>query len=92
MANKKINAYNNLYLSPIYIDEVIEALILLIKEKCGGIYHLSSSTNITYFEFAQKYYQNNKIAQKLLISVRNKNIDKLKFNSLSTYLPNNEEK
>lgn len=41
-------------INPIYVDDVVEAVDLLIKSESNGIYHLGSTDYVTNYEFVKK--------------------------------------
>lgn len=91
-SGKKIKTSTNRFLSPINVKNVVDSIELLINQKCVGIYHLGGEEEISYTEYAKKYFQNNKSALKLIISETEDAADNITYNSLSTYLPARETK
>ena len=59
--NKKINVFDDLYISPISIDFVIK---FVVNVKSKGIYHLSGNSKIAYFNLMKKICVKNKINYK----------------------------
>lgn len=62
-------------ISPTFIDDIFEAINLLISEKHRGIFHLGSPTLTTPFEFAKE-----------LVRTFKENPDKIKKGSLAAFL------
>ena len=50
--NKIINAYNDLYLSPVSLNDCVNILTEIGKNKISGIHHVSGDRDITYYELA----------------------------------------
>ena len=54
-----IYAFTDMTLSPITLEEVVEKIGLLVSRKSTGIYQLSGETDISYYDYAQKFGINN---------------------------------
>lgn len=50
---RKIHGYTNILFTPLYVADLVIALLDLIIKKKNGTYHLSSSSKISKFEFGQ---------------------------------------
>ncbi len=89
-ANLNIRTYTNKLLSPINIENVVDALESLITQQRFGIYHLGGSIEISYADYAKDYFKNNPQALKLLSEdLETTENNKITHNSLSTHLPRN---
>lgn len=55
--------------NPIYVDDVIDAVDLLIKSKSHGIYHLGARDYVTNFEFVKKLARHFNLNEKLVVGV-----------------------
>jgi len=45
--------YQNVFFSPLYIDDVIHSVVRLIQINANGIFHLVGNTRMSKFEFGQ---------------------------------------
>lgn len=84
--NKKINVFDDLFISPISIDFVINFAVNIDKP---GVYHLSGSSKISYYNLIKKICIKNQINYELINKISYKNSDtkilyKPKYCSLST--------
>lgn len=84
--NKKISVFDDLFISPISVDFVINFVVNIEKQ---GIYHLSGNSKISYFNLIKKICIKNQINYKLIDKISYKNSDrkilyKPKYCSLST--------
>ena len=52
-SNQLIEAFNNKYVSPISVNYCVSSLVKISELQKPGIYHLSGSENITYYELAK---------------------------------------
>jgi len=87
-----IKAYNNFFFSPIKLDNVINAIIMLIRYRSVGIFHLGGKKKISYFQFAKKYFKGNSLAIGLLKAKNNNDIKiKSQFIFLKTFLPSSKK-
>lgn len=84
---KRFDIFNNHFLSPVSMDAVAKAVALLIEKKKGGIYQLSGEQEISYFDFAQKYFAGNVEALNLIEEQVDWNQPTGKHNSLEIHLP-----
>lgn len=84
---KKIFAYENKFLSPVSIFKVLKSIILILSYKKSGIFHLGSNYEISYANFAKKYFKKNVDALKFLEIRKKKGSDVMQHNSLKTHLP-----
>ena len=84
--NSAIPIYTNHYLSPIFLIEVLDAVLRILRSDNSGIYQLGGVTEISYLEFAKFHFQNRPSALKLLLPELDTSVNK-KFNSLLTFLP-----
>ncbi|PPR79046.1 MAG: hypothetical protein CFH01_00657 [Alphaproteobacteria bacterium MarineAlpha2_Bin1] len=55
---KKIKVFKNYFISPVTIDLTCEIILKIIKLKKEGIYQLSSSDQISYYDMANLYVKN----------------------------------
>ena len=82
---KTIKTFKNIYISPIDIENVVNKIHLLIKHKECGIFQLGGNEEISYTEYAYKFFKKSTYALNFISaeSYKNKKI----FNSLKTHLP-----
>lgn len=50
--NKKVFAYDNLYVAPIYIDYAINGIVKIAESKRKGIYQISARDKVNYYQMA----------------------------------------
>ena len=62
-----ICAFTDMTLSPINIEEVVQKIDSLVSRKATGIYQLSGESDISYYDFAQKFARENGYSPKLVI-------------------------
>lgn len=67
---KKIIAYNNLHVSFVPLNSLVNTLSVVIKNECNGIIHLSGSENMAYDEIAKIFAYKLNVSNKLIISSR----------------------
>lgn len=79
-----VKIYKNHYMSPISLDDVSSAIIKLISTRATGIFQLGNDYEISYFDFAIKYYKSN---PKFLSSIKGISDSQDSHNSLKTHLP-----
>ena len=90
---KRIKLSCSSFISPISLNEVGEAVQMIIKmeiegnAKHGNIYHLGGKEELSLFHFAQDHLKNNFQSGHLLVEKSNKYFGKKVYNSLETYLP-----
>lgn len=89
-AGKSIKTFTNKFLSPVDIENVVDNIRLLIEKKRTGIYQYGGSEEISYTEYAKRYFQNDKSALKLISAETDDTENKITYNSLSTHLPTKE--
>jgi len=91
--NKRIKLSCSSFISPISLNEVGEAVQMIIKmeiagnAKHGNIYHLGGQKELSLFHFAQDYLKDNFQYSHVLVEKSNKYFGKKVYNSLETYLP-----
>jgi len=82
---KSIKTFTNRYLSPIDIESVVDKIYHLIKQKECGIFQIGGTEEISYTEYAYKFFKKSTYALNLISAEIDKN-GKI-FNSLKTHLP-----
>lgn len=83
--SKIIKTFKNRYLSPIDIGNVVDKIHLLIKNKECGIFQLGGNEEISYTEYAYKFFKKFGYSLNFISAESDKN--KKTFNSLKTHLP-----
>ena len=84
---KELRAFTNLFISPITLNQVGDALHKLISSKAGGIYQLGSEFEMSYYDFVINYFTSNtNLRNSILPEIYSKDMSN-KYNSLTTYLP-----
>lgn len=76
--NEKIQVYNNIQSTPIFIDDLVRTLLIIIKINESGIFHIVGDECMSKFEFAKKITKKTGFSEKLLISV-SQNMEKQKI-------------
>jgi len=61
-----IFAFSDMSLSPVSINDVIQKIDSLVRQKAKGIFQLSGVKDISYFEFAQEFIRRNGFSEKLV--------------------------
>ena len=88
----QIAVFDDCFVSPISIDDVLGSIELLIDRRSSGIYHLGGATEVSYSDYASIFFVDNPKALVLLKKVRGLNSAGPVYNSLTTYLPTNTER
>jgi len=69
--NREIHLFDNVYYTPIYIDELTNIVELLLKKNSKGIFNISSNERITKFDFgvllAEKFKLNKELIKPINI-------------------------
>ena len=63
---ESIFAFNNMTLSPINIDDVVNKIDILVNQKATGIFQLSGNRDISFFEFARRFARDNGYSSNLI--------------------------
>ena len=87
-AGKSIKTLTNMFFSPVNIENVVHSIELLIKQKQTGIYQLGTNEEISYTDYAKKYFQHNASALKLITAVDGDINHTISHNSLRPHFPN----
>ena len=83
----KIIAFSNIFISPIEIQDVLEAILILVQRKNSGIFQLGGSEDISFLDYAKKIFRSSpKILSQVVETLAIDPI-KSKYNSLATFLP-----
>lgn len=69
-SNEQISAVSDQKITPIFVDDVVYALVLLINNKKAGIIHIASEDWTTPYNFAKKIAQQFNLEQGLLKEAR----------------------
>ncbi len=51
--HQRVVAFSDLYIAPLTLDQVTNAVVTIFKDPSGGIYQISSAHDISYFEAAR---------------------------------------
>ena len=49
-----VDAFSDLYISPVSLGYVVESLLAIERRRSGGIFHLSGSVELSYADFARR--------------------------------------
>ena len=84
-----ILAFSNRMLSPITMEEVESAISSIIMSKQTGVFHLGGQDELSYFDFAKKYFSDQPISLSLIRDCIDPLIppNQIQHNSLLTLLP-----
>jgi dTDP-4-dehydrorhamnose reductase len=87
--NNNILAFSNRMLSPITMEEVESAISSIIRIKQTGVFHLGGQDELSYFDYAKKYFSGQPISLSLIRDCIDPLIppNKIQHNSLLTLLP-----
>jgi len=87
---KDIVAFTNKFISPVDIADVVKSIYLLILEKVPGIFHFGGIEEISYSEYARRFFKNCPAALKLITDQRAPiPVNEIVHTSLTTSLPRN---
>jgi dTDP-4-dehydrorhamnose reductase len=76
--NENLNVFNDVWFSPILVNNLGRVIIELYNKKYNGILHIAGSEKCTKFEFAKKIAEIFKLDNKLINSI---SIDKIELNA-----------
>lgn len=84
-----ILAFSNRMLSPITMEEIESAISSIIKTKQTGVFHLGGQVELSYFDFAKKYFGGQPISLSLIRDCIDPLIppNQIQHSSLLTLLP-----
>jgi dTDP-4-dehydrorhamnose reductase len=87
--NNNILTFSNRMLSPITMEEVESAISSIIRIKQTGVFHLGGQDELSYFDYAKKYFSDQPISLSLIRDCIDPLIapNKIQHNSLLTLLP-----
>lgn len=83
---KEVTAFTNLFISPITLKEVAEALHKLICLKATGVFQLGAEFELSYYDFAIEYFLEQKNLRISILPEIYSNDARNRYNSLTTYL------
>ena len=64
--NKPIIAFEDKYISPISLEDVFRNVMILFKDRISGIYHLGGANELSFYEFAIKFFSENNLSNELV--------------------------
>jgi len=82
-----IKAFSNRFLSPLTLNEVNAALEVLSERKMPGIFQLGGYDEISYFEYAKRFFEEDPTMQGKIVETLSQDTNKPIHNSLKTRLP-----
>jgi dTDP-4-dehydrorhamnose reductase len=56
-AGQPIEAFVDMNIAPIFLEEVVQRIDKLIRNRETGIFHLSGKRDVSYYEFAKNYFK-----------------------------------
>jgi len=68
--NEKITLFDNVYYTPIHINEISEIVDILITNDASGIYNISSNERITKFEFGLMIAEKHNFNKDLIVPIK----------------------
>lgn len=89
--SEDIRVFEDCFLSPISINEVIDAIQVLISQRSFGIFHLGGEAEISYADYANTFFSNNPKALKMIKVEKRYNGTKQEHASLLKHLPKDPE-
>ncbi len=66
---EKVYAITDQIINPIFVDDIVSVLELMIQKKSRGIYHLGAKNYVTNFEFAKKIAKHFKFNENLILPI-----------------------
>ena len=87
---EEITVFDDRFVSPISIDDVLDSIERLVDRRSSGIYHLGGATEVSYSDYARRFFADNPKALGLLKKRVGPNGAGRTFNSLATHLPTME--
>jgi len=88
----EIKAFNNRLISPIGMEDVFDSIQLLVERKSSGIFHLGSSEEISFYEFAKKIFSSEQDVLNKIVSTQAPSTESsIIHNSLAINLPTKEQ-
>jgi len=86
----QITVFEDRFVSPIGLSEVLDNIELLVFRRASGIYHFGGATEVSYSDFATSFFADNPKALGLLKKERGPNGSSPIYGSLATHLPTAE--
>jgi len=86
----QITVFDDHFVSPIGLNDVLDKIELLVLRRASGIYHLGGATEVSYSDFATSFFADNPKALGLLKKERGANGSGPIHASLATHLPTAE--
>ena len=91
-SKKKIVCYDNIYSTPIYVNDLIKSIIFCFKKKIRGVFHIVGDNLISRYNFALLVFEIFKIDKNQLIAKTFNKNDMTKKNIYSSALSNKKIK
>ena len=87
----KITAFDDRFIAPVNIEDVVKTIELLIKHKNSGIFQLGGIEEISFYDYAKKiFYSEKEILSKIVATKAPSGEAKTAHNSLEINLPTRE--
>lgn len=90
ISGRRIEAYSDVMVSPISLEQVSDAVELLLDRRESGVYQLGSDEEMSYAEFAKQFYSTRPEVLGLIYSLEKHTSGVIEHNSLQTKLPTRE--
>jgi dTDP-4-dehydrorhamnose reductase len=91
-SKKKLICYDNIYSTPIYVNDLIKSIVFCFDKKVKGVVHISGNESISRFRFATLVAKIFKINNNLIVKKTLKSSDCLENNIYSSSLSNKKIK
>jgi dTDP-4-dehydrorhamnose reductase/2-polyprenyl-3-methyl-5-hydroxy-6-metoxy-1,4-benzoquinol methylase len=89
-SGSRIEVFSDVMVSPISVEQVCEAVELILKRAQSGVFHLGSVEESSFADFAKRFYSSQPEVLQQLYSVERNAGGAVEHNSLQTKLPTRE--
>ena len=88
----KIKAFDNRFLSPVSIEDVVDTIELLVKHKENGIFQLGGIEEISFYDYARTIFSSEQEMLAKIVAIQAPLTEaKMVHNSLELHLPTKED-
>jgi dTDP-4-dehydrorhamnose reductase/SAM-dependent methyltransferase len=89
-AGQPVRAFTNKLLSPLPLEQAVDGLLRLLEARQGGLYQLGGEGELSFYEFAQRWFAGRPDALRLIEATRDASAPPgpALHNSLTTFMPN----
>jgi dTDP-4-dehydrorhamnose reductase len=86
-----IKAFTDVLVSPVTMDELCEAIALIVERNATGVFQLGSEEEISFYALAQKLFSGGVSSTHSISAVKKHADTRVEHNSLQTWLPTRED-